>query len=116
MGDVGETVGIVNGRGFWPCGSSEAAFSQMMKLAALGDNAELKRIMVRTHSIGLVPGLRVKILDVGFDKRKVRVLGIYMQDDENNNRMRLFTEDSRTGRECWVVSEALTGPTEKGIQ
>lgn len=106
---LGETAGIVNGHGFWPCGSSEAAFSQVMKWAALGDNAELKRTMLRTHSIGLVSGLRVKILDVGFDKRKVRVLGMYMEDDENNNKMRLFTEDPRTGRECWVVSEALTG-------
>jgi hypothetical protein len=108
--DLGATVGIVDGHGFWACGSSEAALNQMLNLVALGYNAEAKRAMVRTHSIGLTPGLRVKILDVGFEKRKVRVLGLYTQDDENHNKMRLLTGDPRTGRECWVVSEALTGP------
>jgi hypothetical protein len=76
-----------------------------------GDDAEVKRTMVRTHSLGLTPGLQVKILGVGLGKRRVRVLGLYGEDDDGS--YRLFTEDPRTGHECWVVSEALTGPTEQ---
>lgn len=108
---IGETVGIVDGHGFWPCGSTPEAFDELTKWAVRGDDAEVKRTMVRTHSLGLTPGLQVKILGVGLGKRRVRVLGLYGEDDDGS--YRLFTEDPRTGHECWVVSEALTGPTEQ---
>jgi hypothetical protein len=68
--------------------------------------------MVRTHSLGLTPGLQVKILGVGLGKRRVRVLGLYGQDDDGS--YRLFADDPRTGRECWVVSEALTASSHQG--
>jgi hypothetical protein len=98
--DIGETMGIVDGKGFWLCGSSTEAFDEMMKWAVRGDSAEVKRTMRATGSIGLTPGLRVKILDIRFGKRKVRVLGQFSGG-------RLYSEDPRTGRECWVPKEAL---------
>ena len=98
---IGATVGIVEGKGFWPCGSSPEAYDELMKWAARRDDSEVKRILVRTRSVGLTSGLRVKILDVGFFKRKVRVLGLLSDG-------RLYSEDPRTGRECWVSSDALT--------
>src|SRR5712691_10575399 len=61
---VGSTVGIVEGKGFWPCGSSLEAYDELMKWAGRGDDSEVKRTLVRTRSIGLTSGLRVKILDV----------------------------------------------------
>lgn len=98
---IGATVGIVEGKGFWPCGSSPEAYDELTKWAARRDDSEVKRILVRTRSVGLTSGLRVKILDAGFFKRKVRVLGLYSDGH-------LYSEDPRTGRECWVSSEALT--------
>ncbi|HTS50377.1 MAG TPA: hypothetical protein VMH05_20670, partial [Bryobacteraceae bacterium] len=76
------------------------AFDEMTKWAVRGDNAEVKRTMQVTGSIGLTPGLRVKVLDVGFGKRKVRVLGLFSDGQ-------LYSEDARTGRECWVSKDAL---------
>lgn len=90
-----------NGReGFWPCGSTPEAFDEMEKWAVRNDSDEVKITMRRTHSIGLTAGLKVKILDVGFGKRKVRVLGLMSEGH-------LYAEDPRTGNECWVVTEAL---------
>ena len=66
-----------------------------------GDDSEVKRTLVRTRSIGLTSGLTVKILDVGFAKRKVRVLGLYSDGQ-------LRSEDPRTAHECWVATDALT--------
>jgi hypothetical protein len=45
-----------------------------MKWAVRGDNAEVRRTMNLTRSIGLNGGMSVKILDIGLGKRKVRVL------------------------------------------
>ena len=45
-----------------------------MKWAVRGDNPELKQAMVKTHSFALNGGMSVKILDLGFEKRRVRVL------------------------------------------
>lgn len=92
---------VVKGSGFWPCGSSIEALDEMMKWVARRDDTEVKRAMAQTGSIGLTEGLRVKLLDVGFGKRKVRVLGLYADGE-------LMTEDARTGHTCWVASEALT--------
>lgn len=105
---IGETATVRQGGGFWPCGSTTEAFDELMKWAALGDNAEVKRTMVTTRSFALYGGMSVKILDFGFGKRKVRVLTndagqTYVKDDQG-----VFPADPRIGRECWVVSEALT--------
>jgi hypothetical protein len=101
---VGRTVDVVRGRqangreGFWPCGSSLEAFDEMQKLRA--DDHAVKIVMRKTHSIGLTSGLRVKVLDIGIGEAKIRVLGAIDQGH-------LYTEDPRTGTECWVVPEAL---------
>jgi hypothetical protein len=111
--DIGETVNIARGiqsngnEGFWPCGSTREAFDEMMKLAGRRDDPEVKIAMRRTHSIGLVGGMQVKILDTEFGKRKVRVLTndageAYLKDEQG-----VFPADPRIGTECWVASEAL---------
>ena len=79
-----------------------------MKWAVRGDNEEMKRTMRATHSIGLTSNLRVKVLDTGFGKRRVRVVSdregnVYLKDEKGQ-----FLADPRIGRECWVVTEALT--------
>jgi len=79
-----------------------------MKWAVRGDNAEVKRTLVKTRSIGIVGGMQVKILDFGFGKRKVRVLTndageAYLKDEQG-----VFPADPRIGRECWVAAEAVT--------
>lgn len=106
--DIGESVTVRQGNGFWPCGSTKEAFDELMKWAVRGDNAEVKRTMGITHSIGIVGGMKVKILDIGFGKRKVRVLTndngeAYLRDEQG-----VFPADPRIGRECWVASEALS--------
>jgi hypothetical protein len=63
---------------------------------------------MRTGSIGLDGGMKVKILDTGIGKRQVRVLtndagDAYLKDEQGE-----FPADPRIGRECWVVSEAVT--------
>lgn len=72
--EVGETVTVRQANGFWPCGSTTQAFDDLMKWAVRGDNAEVRRTMNLTRSIGLNGGMSVKILDIGLGKRKVRVL------------------------------------------
>jgi hypothetical protein len=104
---IGESATVRSAYGFWPCGSNPEAFSELMKWAVRGDNPEVKRTMRATRSFGLVGGMRVKILDVGFGRRRVRVLTnsageAYLKDEEGS-----FAADPRIGRECWVVSEAL---------
>lgn len=64
--------------------------------------------MVGTHSIGVTNGLHVKLLATAFGKRQILVLGLYMEDDENNMKKRLFMEDPRAQRTCWVETDALT--------
>ncbi len=86
---LGETV-VVGGLYSWPCGSSVAAFDELTKWAELHDDDEVTRTLIRTGSLLVRPGGAVKILDVGFGKRKVRV---------------------PTGRECWIASEAVTPRT-----
>ncbi len=105
---IGETVTVRQSNGFWPCGSTTEAFDELMKWAVRGDNAEVKRTLVKTRSIGIDGGMKVKILDFGFGKRKIRVLTndageAYLKDEQG-----VFPADPRIGRECWVVSEALT--------
>ncbi len=104
---IGDTATVVQGNGFWPCGSTTEAYNELMKWAALGDHAEETRTLNRTRSIGIVGGMKVKILDVGLGKRKVRVLTndageAYLKDEQG-----VFPADPRIGRECWVASEAV---------
>jgi hypothetical protein len=106
--DVGETVTVRQANGFWPCGSTTQAFDELMKWTARGDNAEVRRTLVLTRSIGLNGGMDVKILDIGLGKRKVRVLTntageAYLRDEQG-----VFPADPRIGRECWVVAAALS--------
>jgi hypothetical protein len=79
-----------------------------MRSAVRGDNAELKRTLVKTRSIGIDGGMKVKILDFGFGKRKVRVLTNDAGETHLKDEQGVFPADPRIGRECWVVSEALT--------
>ena len=79
-----------------------------MKWAVRGDMGEVRRTLMRTGSIGLDGGMKVKILDTGIGKRQVRVLtndagDAYLKDEQGE-----FSADPRIGRECWVVSEAVT--------
>jgi hypothetical protein len=106
-GDIGETVTVRHGTGFWPCGSTTEAFNELMKWAVQGDNGEVKRTLVKTGSIGLVGGMHVKVIDVGFGKRKVRVLTNDAGETTLTDEQGAFPADPRIGRECWVVSEAV---------
>jgi|ERR1019366_1565247 hypothetical protein len=77
--DVGDTITVRHANGFWPCGQ-----------------------------IGLDGGMKVKILEVGLGRRRVRILTndageSYLKDEQG-----VFPADPRIGRECWVVSEAVT--------
>ena len=111
---IGETVTVARGmqsngtEGFWPCGSTTEAFDELMKWAVRGDNAEVKRTMRTTRSFALEGGMKVKILDIGFGKRKVRVLTNSAGEASLKDEQGVFSADVRIGRECWVVSEALT--------
>jgi len=62
------------GEGFWPCGSTTDAFDELMKWAVRGDMGEVRRTLMKTGSIGLDGGMKVKVLDTGIGKRQVCVL------------------------------------------
>jgi hypothetical protein len=100
-------VGVKEAGGFGPWGSTVDAYGEMMKWAAQQNSPEVNRVMVRTWSVGLTPGLHVKIVDRRLFKREVRVLGLYSEGP-------LWSEDPRTGHECWVVSDALLGLAAEG--
>jgi hypothetical protein len=105
---IGETAKVKGASGYWPCGSSEAAFNELIKWAGLHDEAELKRTLARTHSIGVLGGMQVKVLDSHVGIRKIRILTNdagegYLRDEKG-----VFASDSRIGRECWIAPEALT--------
>jgi len=119
--------------GTWPCGSTVDAYSQMLKWAARGDSDEMRRVMVRTGSILVVDGMQVKVLDVGFGKRQIRVLAYETTEeaklrDERAHYSRnprigcgdclvrsvdpgSLPPDPRIDRECWVAKEALQSPS-----
>jgi hypothetical protein len=78
------------------CGSSRGALSEMAKWAARKNPIQMGRILTRTHSVMLVEGTEVEVLDVGLGDTKVRVTGIASK-----------TQDPRIGRECWVLSRLL---------
>lgn len=104
---IGENTTVREAKGFWPCGSTPEAYDELMKWATHGDNPELKRAMGATRSIALSGGMQVKILDIGFGKRRVRVLTndagqTYLKDEQG-----VFPADVRIGRECWITAEAL---------
>lgn len=101
---VGETVTVLQTR---PCGSTEEALDELVKWAVRGDNAEFNHTMRATRSFALDAGMKVKILDTGFGKRKIRVVTnnageAYLKDEQG-----AFPADTRIGRECWVNFEAL---------
>jgi hypothetical protein len=105
---IGETAIVIGATGYWPCGSSESAFDELVKWAALHDEAETKRTMVRTHSIAVLGGMQVKVLESHIGMRKIRVLTNdagegYLRDEKG-----VFASDSRIGKECWIAPEALT--------
>jgi hypothetical protein len=85
---IGDTATVRQGDGSWPCGSTTEALDELTKWAVRGDEEEVARTLIKTGSVSLAGGIRVKILDIGFGKRKVRVLS--------------------NDRECWLASEALT--------
>lgn len=72
------------------CGSSVQAFDEMIKWAVRGDQREMFRVLVTTGSSMWTTGSSAKVLDVGgflYSRTKIRIL--------------------KTGRECWVPSEAV---------
>jgi hypothetical protein len=63
------------------------------------------------RTFSLSRGLWVRILSAESDGNyNVRVLGMYMEDDKNGNKMRLFKGDPRTGKDCLVTGSALDSP------
>lgn len=76
-----------------------------MKWAVRGDNAEVKRTLVKSRSIGLAGRMKVKILDFGFGRRRVRVLTNSAGQAFLRDKQGTFPADLRIGRECWVVAE-----------
>lgn len=105
---IGETAKVKGASGYWPCGSSETAFDELTKWTGLHDEAEVKRTLGRTHSIGVLGGMQVKVLDSHVGMRKIRVLTndageAYLRDEKG-----VFASDPRIGRECWIAPEALT--------
>ncbi len=105
---AGITATVVEGRGFWPCGSTTAAYDELMKWSVRGDMAEVRRTLTRTRSIGIVGGMKVKVLDIGFGRKKIRVLTNSAGQSTLRDEQGVFSADPRIGRECWVVSEALS--------
>jgi hypothetical protein len=107
----GDSASIVSGSGYWPCGSSQEALDEMLTWIGRHDEAEVKRTMARTRSVGLTAGLQVKMLEYGgflFSVSKVRVVAnsegkVYEKDEQGT-----FLADPRIGRECWIPSDALT--------
>jgi hypothetical protein len=92
---IGETTTVHTANGYWPCGSTTEALDEMEKWRALGDSQEVARVLLRTGSGRLVGGMKVKILDTGFEKRKVRAL--------TNANGKALPGDL----ECWVTSDAV---------
>lgn len=105
---IGDTARVVDGPGYWPCGSSRAALDEMEKWASRGDQTALRSAMGRTRSIGLTEGLRVKILDTGVAQNKVRVVANRDGKGYERDADGVFPADPRIGAECWVTAEALT--------
>lgn len=73
---------------FMPCGSTPATLDELIKWGGITpDRDEVRRIVLTTDSVLLNNGDRVKVLERGFIKSKVRVLG--------------------RDKECWVPTEAI---------
>jgi len=99
---LGAIVTVKSGK--WPCASTTQAYDQIMKWAAAGDSGEMLRVLRTTRSFLLIDNYRVKILQSGFTKSRVRVAGFYDPDDQ---RVHVDQEIANIGRECWVPNEAL---------
>ena len=101
--NIGDVV-MVN-HGAWVCASSKDALDEVTKWATRGDSREMLNALRRSRSFMLMPdGWQVKILDVSWFTRKVRVLGWLDPDD---HRIHAYPEETRIGRECWVPMEAV---------
>jgi hypothetical protein len=81
------SITLENNDVYLPCGSTTEALSELTKWASANDWNEVKRTVSKTGSTLLYNGYRVKMLDRGILKSRVRVL--------------------RDDKECWVVSDAL---------
>jgi hypothetical protein len=81
------SIALENNDVYLPCGSTTEALSELTKWASANDWNEVKRTVSETGSTLLYNGYRVKMLDRGILKSRVRVL--------------------RDDKECWVVSDAL---------
>ncbi|HWE52364.1 MAG TPA: hypothetical protein VG273_21390 [Bryobacteraceae bacterium] len=90
--EPGETLNVLPGDVEWTCYASAEAFQDLAKWILLDDKKNINKTLRDGHSIQLTAGLQVKIIDADFGRRKVRILD---------------TGDERTGRECWVSTEAL---------
>ena len=91
----------------WTCAPTTDALDEVLQWITKGDETEARRVSLRTQSIRVTSGQKVKILDSGFATKKVRVLSaadgqVWMKDEKG-----WFSADPRIGRECWVVAEAV---------
>jgi hypothetical protein len=88
---IGSAAVIAQDAGLWTCSPTQESLDEVIGWVVRHNQHEIVRTMIKTRSIGLGSGMRVKILDTSFTQTKVRV-----------------TEpgDPRDDRECWVVGEA----------
>lgn len=78
---------IVNAKRPTICADTEKGFDEVIRWAARNDTEEMTRALLRYGGAFVKIGDKVKILDLGILKERVRIL--------------------KTGRECWLVREAI---------
>lgn len=71
---VGSDVTLSEGTGEVIVVVSEAAFQEMVKLAVANDTRGLAQMVVRGQAFLVPDGTRAKIIDRGFERRRVRIL------------------------------------------
>ena len=96
-GEQGVVAGEV-GKDVWTCSPTQEALDEVLNWVVRHDNDEARQTAIKTGSIAVSSGQRIKILDATFTERKIRVLSA---DDG------VASDDPRIGRECWVVQEAV---------
>lgn len=89
----------------WICASTVQAYGEITKWAVYNDRNEMARAMVMSHSFLLAAGTKVKVLDLGFGRRRVRVMNTIIDSS--------IPDMGTEGQACWIADEGLvsvTGP------
>jgi len=89
----------------WICASTVQAYGEITKWAVLNDRNEMARAMVMSNSFLLAAGTKVKVLDLGFGRRRVRVMNTIIDSS--------IPDMGAVGQACWIADEGLvsvTGP------